>query len=62
LPTGNYRSVTLNDQLVERVKQIVRKFGTYHSVSEFISEAVRLRLEAIEKQEKAREAEDESKI
>ena len=50
MPGGNYRSVTLKDQLVQRVKQLIRKLGTYHSIAEFVSEAVRLRIEALEKQ------------
>jgi Arc/MetJ-type ribon-helix-helix transcriptional regulator len=53
LPTGNYKSVTLKEELVDRVKRLISKVKTYHSVAEFISEAVRLRVEAIERQEKA---------
>ena len=52
MPTGNYKGVTLKQQLVERVKQRIQKTGTYHSVAEFVSEAVRLRLETLEKEEK----------
>jgi len=59
MPVGNYRSVTLREELVERVKKLIDRVKTYHSVSEFVSEAVRLRVEAIERQEKLREAEDE---
>ena len=55
MPTGNYKGVTLKQQLVERVRQSIKKTGTYHSVAEFVSEAVRLRLEAIEKQDKTDE-------
>ena len=55
IPTGNYKGVTLKQQLVERVKQTIKKTGTYYSVAEFVSEAVRLRLEAIEKQDKTDE-------
>ena len=51
MPTGNYRSVSINDELVDRVKQIIDKVGTYHSVAEFVSEAVRLRIEILEKQQ-----------
>ena len=59
VPNGNYKSVTLKEELVDRVEQAIRRAGTYHSVAEFVSEAVRLRLETVEKQMKAREAEDE---
>jgi Arc/MetJ-type ribon-helix-helix transcriptional regulator len=57
MPVGNYRSVTLREELVERVKKLIDRVKTYHSVSEFVSEAVRLRVEAIERQEKLREIE-----
>jgi len=59
MPKGNYKSVTLKEELVDRVGQTIRRAGTYHSIAEFVSEAVRLRLETIEKQIKARETEDE---
>lgn len=59
MPKGNYKSVTLKEELVDRVGQAIRRAGTYHSIAEFVSEAVRLRLETIEKQIKARKAEDE---
>ncbi len=49
MPGQNYRSVSVNDELVERVKQLIKQIGTYHSVSEFVSEAVRLRIETLEK-------------
>ena len=54
MPPRNYTSVTLNNQLIERVKQNIQKLGTYHGVAEFVTEAVRLRLETIEKREKNR--------
>jgi len=50
MPSGNYKGVTLREELVERVKRLIAKVGTYHSVAEFVSEAVRLRVEEIEKQ------------
>ena len=59
VPNGNYKSVTLKEELVNRVEQAIRRAGTYHSVAEFVSEAVRLRLETVEKQMKARQMEDE---
>jgi len=49
----NYRGVSLPDELVERVEQLIKKLGTYRTIAEFVSEAVRLRLEALEKREKA---------
>ena len=49
MPGQNYKSVSLNDELIERIKQLIEQIGTYHSVSEFVSEAVRLRIETLEK-------------
>jgi Arc/MetJ-type ribon-helix-helix transcriptional regulator len=60
MPTGNYRSVSVREELVERVERLIRRIKTYHSVAEFVSEAVRLRVETIERQEKPGEVEDES--
>ena len=51
----NYRSVSINDELIERVKQLIQKLRTYHSIAEFVSEAVRLRIETLEKQQKTGE-------
>jgi len=48
----NYRGVSLPDELVERVEQLIKKLGTYRTIAEFVSEAVRLRLEALEKHQK----------
>ncbi|MBT0160751.1 ribbon-helix-helix protein, CopG family, partial [Candidatus Bathyarchaeota archaeon A05DMB-2] len=50
-----YKSVSINDELIERIKQLIKRLGTYHSVSEFVSEAVRLRIEFLEKQQKTEE-------
>jgi len=52
MPGANYKSVSINDELVERIRKLIKKLGTYHSVAEFVSEAVRLRIELLEKQEK----------
>ena len=49
MPGKNYRSVSINDELVERVKKLTEKIGTYHSVSEFVAEAIRLRVETLER-------------
>jgi Arc/MetJ-type ribon-helix-helix transcriptional regulator len=55
VPGQNYKSVSLNDELIERIKQLIEQIGTYHSVSEFVSEAVRLRIETLEKTIKTQE-------
>jgi len=46
----NYKGVSLPEDLVERVKQLIEKIGTYKTVTEFVKEAVRLRIETLEKQ------------
>ena len=56
MPKGNYRSVSVREELVERVEKLIRRVKTYHSVTKFVSEAVRLRVEAVERQEKMRGA------
>jgi Arc/MetJ-type ribon-helix-helix transcriptional regulator len=43
MPGANYKSVSINDELIERTKKLIKKLGTYHSIAEFVSEAVRLR-------------------
>ena len=55
MPCQNYKSVSVNGELVERVNQLIKQVGTYHSVSEFVSEAVRLRIETLEKTIKTQE-------
>jgi Arc/MetJ-type ribon-helix-helix transcriptional regulator len=56
VPNGNYRSISINDELVDRVKMLIEKLGTYRSVAEFVCEAVRLRIETLEKQVKTRDS------
>ena len=48
----NYRSISIQDELVQQVERLIRRLGTYRSIAEFVSEAVRLRLEALQKQQK----------
>jgi Arc/MetJ-type ribon-helix-helix transcriptional regulator len=55
MPYQNYKSVSINSELIERIKQLIEQIGTYHSVSEFVSEAVRLRIETLEKAIKIQE-------
>jgi len=52
-PPG-YRSISIRDELVEQVEQLIQRLGTYRSIADFVSEAVRLRLEALEKKQKRR--------
>jgi len=57
----NYKGVSLPENLVERVKQLIKKLGTYRTVAEFVKEAVRFRIEALEKQQKTHERATEVK-
>ena len=52
MPKGSYRSVTLKEELVQEVSQLISRVKRYRSIAEFVSEAVRLRIEAVEKQVK----------
>jgi len=51
----NYRGVSLPNELVTKVEQLIKKFWTYRTIAEFVSEAVRLRLETLEKHENTEE-------
>jgi Arc/MetJ-type ribon-helix-helix transcriptional regulator len=62
MPVGNYKGVSLKEELVHRIKIIICQLGTYHSVAEFVSEAVRLRLEVVEKQCKSEEGKAEVEV
>jgi Arc/MetJ-type ribon-helix-helix transcriptional regulator len=46
---GDFRGVSLKASLVNDVEVFVKHFGRYKSVTEFASEAIRLRLEELEK-------------
>ncbi len=55
MPNYNYKSISVRGELIERIKQVTKQTGTYHSTSEFISEAIRLRLEDLERSLERRE-------
>ena len=57
-----FRSVSLHDELVERVEHLIRSLGTYRTIAEFVSEAVRLRLEALDKYQKVKGENEQAKI
>ena len=52
MPKGNYKSVSIREEIIDHVKNLIDRVKTYHSVAEFVSEALRLRIELLEKQEK----------
>ena len=45
-----FRGISLRKSLVDEVQQFIASFGRYKNVTEFISEATRLRLEDLQKQ------------
>ncbi len=55
MPNHNYKSISVRSELIERINQVTKQTGTYHSTSEFISEAIRLRLEDLERSLERRE-------
>jgi metal-responsive CopG/Arc/MetJ family transcriptional regulator len=48
MQTG-YRSISLPEELVNDVESFVKNSGRYKSISQFIAESVRLRLEELAK-------------
>jgi len=62
MPAGNYRGISLKEELFERVEKLIRKLGTYRSITEFISEATRLRLEALEKHLEAKGENEQTQV
>jgi len=56
MPGKNYRSISVSDELIESVRQLIKQVGTYHSISEFAAEAIRLRVEALMKTKIERES------
>jgi len=43
----SFRTVSLRSELVEEVEKFIEKHPVYRSIADFISEAVRLRLQAL---------------
>ena len=46
-----YRGVRLKKGLIDEVEQTIRELGYWRSIAEFVSEAIRLRLEGVKKSE-----------
>jgi Arc/MetJ-type ribon-helix-helix transcriptional regulator len=46
---GDFRGVSLQASLVKEIEETIKKIPYYRSVAEFVSEAVRLRLETLKK-------------
>jgi len=50
MPEGDFRGVSLRKDLVDEIEKFIESFGRYKSVTDFITEATRLRLEELQKQ------------
>jgi len=50
MPTEDFRGISLRKDLIDKVEKFLESFGRYKSVTDFITEATRLRLEALQKQ------------
>ncbi len=61
MPIPNYKSVTIREELFNCVKELIGKLKTYHSVSEFVQEAVRIRIETLERRERIRSLRQDAK-
>jgi Arc/MetJ-type ribon-helix-helix transcriptional regulator len=50
MPEGDFRGISLRKDLIEEVEKFIASFGRYKSVTDFVTEAARLRLEELQKQ------------
>lgn len=53
---GSFRGVSLQATLVQQVEDLINAVPYYRSVAEFVSEAVRLRLEQLKQDPPKKEA------
>lgn len=42
-----FRKISIDSKLIEAVEEVMEKTGRYRSIAEFVSEAVRLRVEEL---------------
>lgn len=49
LPVGDWRGISLKKELVEEVERFIEEHKEYKSVSEFVQEAIRVRMQEIRK-------------
>lgn len=50
MPEGDFRGVSLRKDLIDEIEKFIESFGRYKSVTDFVTEATRLRLEELQKQ------------
>jgi Arc/MetJ-type ribon-helix-helix transcriptional regulator len=46
-----FRKISIHEELITAIEKVMEETGTYRSIAEFVSEAVRLRLEQLAKRE-----------
>lgn len=51
-----FRKISIQEELVVAIEKVMDETGTYRSIAEFVSEAVRLRLEQLGKKEAAEDS------
>jgi Arc/MetJ-type ribon-helix-helix transcriptional regulator len=57
----DWATISIREELVEEVRKILKKTGRYRSISEFVAEAIRLRLEELsDKSEPVKETPEET--
>ena len=47
-----FRKISLHNNLITKVEEVMEETGAYRSIAEFVSEAIRLRIEELQKKEK----------
>jgi Arc/MetJ-type ribon-helix-helix transcriptional regulator len=55
-----FRKISIQEELVEAVRQYIEGSGSYRSIAEFVSEAIRLRLEQLKGLEETRRKKGQS--
>ena len=50
MPQDDFRGISLRKDLVDEIEKFIESFGRYKSVTDFVTEATRLRLEELQKQ------------
>jgi Arc/MetJ-type ribon-helix-helix transcriptional regulator len=50
MPIDDFRGISLRKDLIEEIEKFIESFGRYKSVTDFVTEATRLRLEELQKQ------------
>jgi len=49
-----FRAISIREELVQKIEMLIQERKTYRSVADFVSEAVRLRLEQLARESEAR--------